>query len=68
MRSAGWGRSTALRVNSRKVNFVTPVQRQVAIGLGMVLKEWHPVEEQLGLFHFPFMAVNSSSELDEYQA
>jgi|LakMenE18May11ns_1017448.scaffolds.fasta_scaffold7838701_1 hypothetical protein len=26
----------------------------MAIGLGMVLKEWHPVKEQLRFFDFPF--------------
>jgi hypothetical protein len=36
------------------MNLVAPVLRQMAIGLSMVLKEWNPVKEQLGLFHFPF--------------
>ena len=53
-RSAGWGWTTALWVDRCEVYFVAPVQRQVAIGLGVMLKEWHPVEEQLGLFYFSF--------------
>jgi hypothetical protein len=43
--SASWRRSTALRINDREVNLVAPVQRQMAVWLGAVLKQCNPVKE-----------------------